>query len=100
MCTRTHSHCAQVEIPRQVWKGSDPEICLKWAAHRSGKFAEDVMRARVELRDVITIIYANQRQMRRHDPLMKYMEIVFEDAGQWNCQSNSMQLGAHFCVFL
>jgi hypothetical protein len=39
------------------------------------------MRARVELRDVITIIYANQRQMRRHDPLQKYMEIVFEQAG-------------------
>ncbi len=40
------------------------------------------MKARVELRDVITIIYANQRQMRRHDPLQKYMEVVFEYAGE------------------
>ncbi len=57
-------------------------VCLSHKQRRSGTFAEAVMKARVELRDVITIIYANQRQMRRHDPLQKYMEIVFEYAGK------------------
>ncbi|KAJ9517407.1 hypothetical protein QJQ45_016782, partial [Haematococcus lacustris] len=73
-----------VEIPRQLWKGADPEVVLKWTAHsgptvlppRVGKFAESVMKGRGELDSVITVIYANQRQMRRHDPLYKYMDIV------------------------
>jgi hypothetical protein len=38
---------------------------------RVGKNAEEVMKQRAELEDVITVIYANQRQMRRHDPLRK-----------------------------
>ena len=35
-----------------------------------------------ELETVITIIYANQRQMRRHDALHKYMDVVASYAGE------------------
>lgn len=48
---------------------------------RVGKYAQAVMRSRAELEDVITVIYANARQMRRHDPLRKYMDIVSDYAG-------------------
>lgn len=48
---------------------------------RVGKFAEAAIKATNELETVITIISANQRQMRRHDPLRKYMDIVCDFAG-------------------
>ncbi|KXZ44947.1 hypothetical protein GPECTOR_60g724 [Gonium pectorale] len=62
-----------VEIPRNMWK-ADPERQLKWA----GKYAEKVMKSTAELETVVTIIAANERQMRRHDPLRKYMDIIVE----------------------
>ncbi|PNH04704.1 LMBR1 domain-containing protein 2 [Tetrabaena socialis] len=64
-----------VEIPRNMWK-ADPERQLKWCAHRAGKYAEKVMKSTAELETVVTIIAANERQMRRHDPLRKYMDII------------------------
>ncbi|PNW77818.1 hypothetical protein CHLRE_10g453100v5 [Chlamydomonas reinhardtii] len=66
-----------VEIPRNMWK-ADPERQLKWCAHRAGKYAEKVMKATSELETVVTIIAANERQIRRHDPLRKYMDIIVE----------------------
>ncbi|GLC39990.1 hypothetical protein PLESTB_000120900 [Pleodorina starrii] len=66
-----------VEIPRNLWK-ADPERQLKWCAHRAGKYAEKVMKSTAELETVVTIIAANERQMRRHDPLRKYMDIIVE----------------------
>ncbi|KAG2481922.1 hypothetical protein HYH03_019121 [Edaphochlamys debaryana] len=66
-----------VEIPRRMWK-ADPERQLKWCAHRAGKYAEKVMKSTAELETVVTIIAANERQMRRHDPLRKYMDIIVE----------------------
>ncbi|GFR49399.1 hypothetical protein Agub_g11451 [Astrephomene gubernaculifera] len=66
-----------VEIPRNMWK-ADPERQLKWCAHRAGKYAEAVMKSTAELETVVTIIAANERQMRRHDPLRKYMDIIVE----------------------
>lgn len=39
------------------------------------------MKSTGELETVITIIYANQRQMRRHDALQKYMDVVVDYAG-------------------
>ncbi|EFJ41548.1 hypothetical protein VOLCADRAFT_98436 [Volvox carteri f. nagariensis] len=64
-------------IPRNLWK-ADPERQLKWCAHRAGKYAEKVMKSTAELETVVTIIAANERQMRRHDPLRKYMDIIVE----------------------
>lgn len=64
-----------VEIPRHLWK-ADPERQLKWCAHRAGKFAEKVMKSTAELETVVAIVAANERQMRRHDPLRKYMDII------------------------
>ncbi|GIL77008.1 hypothetical protein Vretimale_3267 [Volvox reticuliferus] len=66
-----------VEIPRNLWK-ANPERQLKWCAHRAGKYAEKVMKSTAELETVVTIIAANERQMRRHDPLRKYMDIIVE----------------------
>ena len=37
-----------------------------------------LMRSTSELETVVTIIHANERQMRRHDPLRKYMDIIVE----------------------
>lgn len=50
------------------------------ARGRCGKFAEAAIRATNELETVVTIIYANQRQMRRHDPLRKYMDVIADQA--------------------
>lgn len=36
------------------------------------------MKATSELETVVTIIAANERQIRRHDPLRKYMDIIVE----------------------
>ncbi|KAG2435358.1 hypothetical protein HXX76_007431 [Chlamydomonas incerta] len=66
-----------VEIPRNMWK-ADPERQLKWCAHRAGKYAKKVMKATSELETVVTIIAANERQIRRHDPLRKYMDIIVD----------------------
>lgn len=49
---------------------------------RCGKCAEAVMKSTGELETVITIVYANQRQMRRHDVLRKYMDVVSDYAGE------------------
>ena len=69
-----------VEIPRSMWVTSLPETKLKWSAHRCGKFAEEVMRSTNELETVVTIIYANQKQMRRTDPLRPFMDIICDQA--------------------
>ncbi len=47
-------------------------------AARAGKYAEKVMKSTAELETVVTIIAANERQMRRHDPLRKYMDIIVD----------------------
>ncbi|GAX78046.1 hypothetical protein CEUSTIGMA_g5488.t1 [Chlamydomonas eustigma] len=65
-----------VEIPRSMWLTSNPEIMLKWCAHRCGKHAESVMKSTHELETVVTIITANERQMRRHDPLRPYIDLI------------------------
>ncbi|KAF5836465.1 LMBR1-like membrane protein-domain-containing protein [Dunaliella salina] len=65
-----------VEIPKQMWKSGNPVLMLKQCAHKCGRHAEAVMKSTSELETVITIIYANQRQMRRHDALHKYMDVV------------------------
>ncbi|MEW5297623.1 MAG: hypothetical protein WDW36_000821 [Sanguina aurantia] len=64
-----------VEIPRFLWR-SDPELLLKLSAHRAGAYAEAVMKSTAELEAVVMIIFANMKQMRRHDPLRKYMDII------------------------
>ncbi|KAG1668956.1 hypothetical protein FOA52_001000 [Chlamydomonas sp. UWO 241] len=69
-----------VEIPRGLWLTSNPDVMLKWAAHKCGKYAEAVMRATNELETVVAVIYANQRQMRRGDPLRPLMEIIAAQA--------------------
>lgn len=48
---------------------------------RCGKFAEAIMKSTTELETVVTIVYANQRQMRRTDPLKKYMDVIADQAG-------------------
>lgn len=68
-----------VEIPRNIWR-SKPETLLKWFAHKAGRHAEEVMRTTQELEAVVKIIYANQRQMRRYDPMRPYMEIIWDFA--------------------
>lgn len=54
---------------------SQPPACgtcvalLRVLGRSAGKFAEKVMRSTSELESVVTIIHANEKQMRRHDPL-------------------------------
>eukprot|EP00201_Polytomella_parva_P006581 CAMPEP_0175081692 /NCGR_PEP_ID=MMETSP0052_2-20121109/26305_1 /TAXON_ID=51329 ORGANISM="Polytomella parva, Strain SAG 63-3" /NCGR_SAMPLE_ID=MMETSP0052_2 /ASSEMBLY_ACC=CAM_ASM_000194 /LENGTH=865 /DNA_ID=CAMNT_0016352733 /DNA_START=108 /DNA_END=2702 /DNA_ORIENTATION=- len=67
-----------VSIPRKLWK-SCPEMNLKWCAHRAARHAANVMRSTREMEDVVTIVMANERQLRRHDPLRKYMDVVLEE---------------------
>ena len=55
-------------------------LLLLLLAPRSGKYAENVMKSTLELDTVVTIIYANQRQMRRSDPLKPYMDIIADFA--------------------
>ncbi|KAI8462677.1 MAG: LMBR1-like membrane protein-domain-containing protein [Monoraphidium minutum] len=68
-----------VEIPRETWK-SGPEQLLKWCAHRTGRFAGEVLRATAELEAVVTIVVANERQMPRRDPLRPLMEVISQFA--------------------
>mmetsp|Transcript_35578 Transcript_35578/g.79011 ORF Transcript_35578/g.79011 Transcript_35578/m.79011 type:complete len:727 (-) Transcript_35578:712-2892(-) len=69
-----------VEIPKELWLKSNPETSLKWCAHRVGKFAQEVMKTTKELDTVVAIIHANEKQMRRTDPLRKYMDIIVQKA--------------------
>lgn len=39
------------------------------------------MKSTTELETVVTVVYANQRQMRRTDPLKKYMDVIADQAG-------------------
>ncbi|KAI8464460.1 MAG: LMBR1-like membrane protein-domain-containing protein, partial [Monoraphidium minutum] len=68
-----------VEIPREAWK-SGPEQRVKWLAHRTGRFAAEVLRTTAELEAVVTIICANEKQMPRRDPLRPYMDTISEFA--------------------
>jgi hypothetical protein len=58
---------------------STMRVCvLIWRVRRAGKFAEKVMKSTSELESVVTIIAANERQMRRTDPLRKYMDLIVD----------------------
>ena len=48
---------------------------------RVGRYAEAVVKSTSELETVITVIYANQRQMRRHDALHQYMDVITSYSG-------------------
>lgn len=66
---RTHTKGRCVEV---AFGALHARVCCL----RAGKFAEKVMKSTAELETVVAIVAANERQMRRHDPLRKYMDII------------------------
>jgi hypothetical protein len=56
--------------------------CVASSVCRCGKHAESVMKSTHELETVVTIISANERQMRRHDPLRPYIDLISNELGE------------------
>eukprot|EP00798_Chlamydomonas_sp_ICE-L_P014725 gene14725-20769_t len=83
-----------VEMPKTLWLSANPKTQLKWCVHRAGLYAEAVMRATAELEEVVTIVCANSKQIRRHDPLKKYMDKI-EDYAEKESQVKPSQIRAN-----
>ncbi|KAK9828293.1 hypothetical protein WJX74_007473 [Apatococcus lobatus] len=69
-----------VEIPRFVWKTSEPEVRLRYCCHRIGRAAEKLEDAAFELIRVATVVEATSQPMPKRDPLRSYMDKIYQQA--------------------
>ncbi|KAK9868826.1 hypothetical protein WJX84_008007 [Apatococcus fuscideae] len=73
-----------VEIPRFVWRTSEPEVRLRYCCHRIGRAAEKLEDAAFELIRVATVVEATSQPMPKRDPLRPYMDQIYQQANEWS----------------
>ncbi|KAK9807047.1 hypothetical protein WJX72_011975 [[Myrmecia] bisecta] len=69
-----------VEIPRHMWRNSEPEFRLRYYCHKLGRHAAKLAAASAEVVAVVTVVEATSQPMPKRDPLRPYMDIIYATA--------------------